>query len=141
LDCRASPRGQREVHGPAPKTDLALRDHDGKFSKEFDEVFENQGIEVKPVGPHVPNMNAHAERWVGSLRQEALDHFIVFGEAHLRHICETYVEFHNTHRPHQSLDNETLARDPPQPREAASAKKVVCQEFLGGLLKHYSLAA
>lgn len=86
-------------------------------------------------------MNTHAERWVESIRQEALDHFIVFGKAHLRHICETYVAFHNTHRPHQSLDNETLARDPPQPQPTASAKKVVCQELLGGLLKHYSLAA
>ena len=123
------------------KPTILLRDHDGKFSKEFDQVFKDQGIEVKPVGPHVPNMNAHAERWVESFRQEALDHFIVFGEAHLRHICESYVEFYNTHRPHQSLDNEPLARDPPQPQPTASAKKVVCQEFLGGLLKHYSLAA
>jgi hypothetical protein len=75
------------------------------------------------------------------LRQEALDQFIVFGEAHLRRICETYVEYYNTYRPHQSLDNETLARDPPHPQPTSSARKVVCHYFLGGLLKHYSLAA
>jgi putative transposase len=65
-----------------------LLDYDAKFTREFDAVFEAEGTEVKRVGPVAPNLNAYAERWVQSLRQECLDHFVVLGENHLRHILK-----------------------------------------------------
>jgi hypothetical protein len=48
-------------------------------------------VEVKAVGPRAPNMNAVAERWVQSVKQECLDHEVVFGEAHLPHILTEYL--------------------------------------------------
>ena len=59
-----------------------LHDYETKFVPEFDAVFEAEGVTGKRVGPRAPNLNAHAERWVRSVRQECLDHFVVFGEHH-----------------------------------------------------------
>jgi putative transposase len=85
-------------------------------------------------------MNAVAERFVQSVCVEALDHFVVFGEKHLRHICTEYVAFYNQFRPHQGVGNEPLGGLPPSDHlsEAISVAEVQCQERLGGLLKHYS---
>jgi putative transposase len=60
-----------------------LRDFDGKFPAEFDSVLASSGTKVKKVGPIAPNLNAFAERWVRSIREECLNHFVVFGEEHL----------------------------------------------------------
>ncbi len=56
-----------------------MRDLDGKYSRPFDQVFADQRVEVKKVGPRAPNLNAFIERWVLSVKSEALDHFICFG--------------------------------------------------------------
>src|SRR2546421_1155096 len=85
-----------------------LMDHDGKFTREFDAVFESEGTEVKRVGPVAPNLNAYAERWVQSLRQECLDHLVVLGENHLRHVSREYVEHSNAEWPHQARGNVPL---------------------------------
>jgi putative transposase len=66
-------------------------DHDPKFTRDSDAVFEAEGTEVKRVGPRAPNLNAYAERWVQTLRQECLDHFVVLGEGHLRHVLREYL--------------------------------------------------
>jgi len=93
---------------------------------------------VKAVGPRAANLNAYAERWVQSVEQECLDHFVVFGEAHLRHILGEYVSHHNRERPHQALGNRPpSAHDPPGPEGAPGAGEVVVSARLGGLLRHY----
>ena len=120
------------------KPTMLIRDHDSKFTAEFDGILESEGIEIKKVGPRAPNMNAIAERWVQSIKQECLDHFVVFGEKHLRHIVSEYVKFHNDERPHQGVGNARLrvigAKEPPV--ENAEGE-IVCAARLGGLLKHY----
>jgi putative transposase len=90
------------------------------------------------VGPAAPNLNAHAERWVLSIKSECLDHFIVFGEDHLRHLVDEYLKHYLDERPHQGVSNAPLIighGDPPTDGE------VVCNERLGGLLKHYQRQA
>jgi putative transposase len=72
-----------------------IRNRDTKFTAEFDRVLESEGMEVIQVGPRAPNMNAYAERWVQAIKQECLDHFIVFGERHLNHLVREYVVFHD----------------------------------------------
>jgi hypothetical protein len=79
-----------------------LLDHDAKFTKDFDAVFAADGTEVKRVGPVAPNLNAYAERWVQSAKTECLDHFLILGEDHLRHVITEYAKHHNTERPHQA---------------------------------------
>ncbi len=88
--------------------EILIRDYDGAFSGAFDQAFEDRGIQVKPVGPRAPNMNAFIERWIQSLQQEALDHFIVFGKAHFDYIVSEYVTYDLECRPHQSLDNRLV---------------------------------
>jgi putative transposase len=60
----------------------------------------HEGAEVKRVGPVAPNFNAYAERWVQNLKQECLDHFVMCGEGHLRHLVREHVEHHNLEQPH-----------------------------------------
>jgi putative transposase len=119
------------------KPEILLLDHDAKFVPEFDRVFAAEGIQVKRVGPRAPNLNAYAERWVQAVKQEYLDHFVVFGEGHLRHLLREYVAHYNEERPHQGRDNLPLGGAGPDPGGGV----VVCRERLGGLLKHYSRRA
>jgi putative transposase len=124
------------------KPKYLLRDHDGKFVKEFDAILASEGIEVKPIGVRAPNQNAVAERFVQSVRQECLDHFIVCGEAHLRHLLSEYLAHYHRCRPHQGFDNvppnATLQSEKAHSRSPAEVR---CEERLGGLLKHYVRAA
>ena len=124
------------------KPKYLLRDRDSKFVREFDAILTSEGIAVTPVGVRAPNQNAVAERFVQSVKHECLDHFIVFGEAHLRHIMSEYLLYYHQHRPHQGLGNrplggaESVAADADQ-----SVGAVVCEERLGGLLRHYRRTA
>jgi putative transposase len=65
--------------------DYLIIDCDTKYTHSFDAVFEVEGAEIIRVGPRAPNLNAYAERWVRSLREECLDHFLICGERHLDH--------------------------------------------------------
>jgi putative transposase len=112
-----------------------LHDLDTKFTAQFDDLLKNEGMEIKRVGSMAPNMNAHAERWVQSIKVECLDHFIVLGESHLNHLVSSYVGFYNTCRPHQGKDNLPLSGTPPP--ESPIVGKIQCATRLGGLLKHY----
>ena len=100
---------------------------------------EGEDAEVKRVGPRAPNMNAYAERWVQTLRQECLDHFLVLGAGPLGHLVKEFVAQYNEERPHQAKDNMPLPEaDEPEPRILKfPAGAVKCRERLGGLLKHY----
>lgn len=77
-----------------------IRDGDTKFTEEFCAILEPEDLEVKRVGPRAPNMNAYAERWVQTIQSECLDHFVVLGEAQLRHIVSEFVTYYHEHRPH-----------------------------------------
>jgi len=98
---------------------------------------QTHGVDVTRTAPQQPNQNAFAERFVLSAKTECLDHFVVFGEAHLRHLIAEYEDYYNHQRPHQSLDNRPLSGEPPPTSETISASKVQSTERLGGLIKHY----
>jgi putative transposase len=119
------------------KPEYLLRDHDGKFVPKFDELLRSEGIEVKRVGPFAPNLNAYAERWVQTVRHECLDRFVVFGEDHLRHLVGEFAAYYNRARPQQALGNVPLSKCEP----SAAGGVVVCEERLGGLLRHYTRQA
>ena len=122
--------------------EILTRDHDNAFSEKFDQVFKDKGIQVKPVGPKAPNLNAYIERWIQSAKQEALDHFMIFGKAHFDYIVSEYVSYYIECRPHQGLDNKLL----PLPRGIPDddgdvvppdSSNIKCEHRLGGILKHY----
>jgi putative transposase len=116
------------------KPEYLLRDYDSKFSGAFDDILKGLGVEVIKVGPRAPNLNPHIERFLQTLQVECLDHFIIFGETHLRYLVDEFLDFYHCHRPHQGLDNELISGRPP-PAEAKGP--ILCEQSLGGLLKHY----
>jgi transposase InsO family protein len=122
--------------------DILIRDLDGKYSTAFDSMFTDRGIKVKPVGPRAPNLNAFAERWIQSLKFEALNHFVVFSLEHFDHICAEFTTFYHECRPHQGIGNRLIgAEEDEEPLAVTSLDQVRCEKRLGGLLKHYYNAA
>jgi putative transposase len=121
-----------------------VRDRDTKFTEQFCAILESDGIEFQPIPPRCPNLNPFAEAWVQRTKHEVLNHFLVFGERHLRHILSSSVEYYHEHRPHQGLGNVLLAdcgKSPPELSDIVPLGTVTCCESLGGLLKHYERKA
>ena len=87
-----------------------IRDRDAKFSRAFDDVWRSTGAEVICTPVRAPNANAVAERWIGTVRRECLDHLLIVGRQQLVRVLRRYVEHYNQHRPHRSL-----AHTPPVP--------------------------
>ncbi|QDU76833.1 Integrase core domain protein [Bremerella volcania] len=123
---------------------LLMHDRDTKFTASFDALFDQAGAKMKQTAFRSPNTNAFVERYIQTLQQEVLDHFIVFGEQHMDHIVAEAVEHYHEERPHQSKDNELLIKPPDEETEDDSGDqkyRLHCNERLGGLLKHYYLKA
>jgi transposase InsO family protein len=110
-----------------------LHDRDGQFSREFDACAEGSGAKIIKLPARSPNLNAYAERWVRSVREECLDQIIVLGERHLRYVLQQYVEYFMKRRPHQGLKQQV-----PHPREEfPTTGRIRCQHVLGGLINDY----
>ena len=84
-----------------------------------------------------------AEAWVQRTKHEVLNHFIVFGERHLRHILSSWLDYYHRHRPHQGIGNVPISASlpPPEPLEQVGCAELVCHDKLGGLLKHFERKA
>ena len=90
------------------------------------------GIRDKPTAPASPWQNGFAERLIGSIRRECVDHFIVLGEVHLRRILRAYARYYNNIRTHWSLD-----KDAPVSRSIQRIGSINSRAILGGLHHHY----
>jgi Integrase core domain len=105
----------------------------------FDAVFSAAGMEVIRTPPQAPRANAHAERWVGTVRRECTDRLLVIGERHLAAVLAEYARHYNQHRPHRSLDQR-----PPNPPPVVvdlNNARIERRAILGGLINEYSQAA
>src|SRR6266536_253529 len=76
------------ITGSLEEKHVLLRDRDAKFSGPFDEVFRTEGIAVVKAPVRAPSANAFAERWVGTVRRECLDHVLIFGGRHLQRVMD-----------------------------------------------------
>src|SRR5262249_19017232 len=90
------------------------------------------GIRDKPIAPSSPWQNTYAERLIGTIRRECLDHMIVFGEAHLRRILRKYAAYYNVSRIHRSLN-----KDAPFHRAIERVGAITSRPVLGGLHHQY----
>jgi len=84
-----------------------IRDYDGAFGPPVTRRIRAMGIRDHSTAPRSPWQNGHVERLIGSIRRESLDHLVVFGEAHLRDVLNTYASYYNKVRLHLSLDKDT----------------------------------
>jgi transposase InsO family protein len=89
-----------------------IRDRDSKFTAAFDDVFAGNGMRVIKTPVQSPRANSFAERFVGTLRRECLDHVLILGEQHLREVLAEYARHYNGHRPHQGLQQEPPLHQP-----------------------------
>jgi transposase InsO family protein len=85
-----------------------IHDRDGKYCAAFQSILEGVGIKRVTLPARSPNLNAFAERWVQSIKQECLSKFIFFGEDSLRRAIHQYVEHYHRERNHQGIGNELL---------------------------------
>jgi putative transposase len=112
-----------------------IHDRDSKFCPVFQQTIEAAGVTRVLLPARSPNLNAYAERWVRSVKEEALSRLILFGERSLQHALTEYVAHYHAERPHQGKGNVMLFPVPSQGREDDSP--IQCQQRLGGLLKYY----
>lgn len=113
-----------------------ILDRDRKYTAGFKKLLRSAGVEIIQTPFRAPNCNAHAERFVRSIKEECLDRMILFGEGHLRRAIDEYVEHYHLERNHQGLENELIDGAP-----SAAEGKVQCSKRLGGLLRFYYRAA
>jgi putative transposase len=116
-----------------------IHDRDTKFCTAFQQIIDAAGVERVPLPPRSPNLNAYAERWVRSVKEECLSRLILFGEASLRHALTQYVAHFHHERNHQGKGNVLLF--PTVSQDVGCAGPIQCRERLGGLLKYYAREA
>jgi putative transposase len=112
-----------------------IHDRDGKYCPAFQQIIDDAGIRRVPLPPRSPNLNAYAERWVRSVKEECLSRLILFGEVSLRHALTQYVDHYHHERNHQGKGNVLLF--PTVNQDPAREGSIRCPERLGGLLKYY----
>ena len=112
-----------------------LRDRDGKYGPEFIRRVSSMGIEEVKTGPRSPWQNCYAERLIGSIRQDCLDHVIALNPQHVRRVLNRYFEYYHRYRTHLSLD-----KDAPEPRtiEPPELGCVIELPQIGGLHHRYT---
>jgi transposase InsO family protein len=116
-----------------------IRDRDSKFTAAFDGVFAGNGTRVIKTPVRSPRANAFAERFVGTLRRECLDHVLVLGERHLRQVLAEYARHYNGHRPHQGLQQEPPLRRSSEAVDISAG--IERRQVLGGLISEYRRVA
>jgi len=128
-----------------------LRDRDTKYIASFDTVFTGDGAQVLRTPFRTPNANAHAERFVRTVRSECLDHLLIVNARHLERVLCSYVRHYNGHRPHQGISqqipaavNEVARRPvsmPPYLQRSCRDRRQSARrrDRLGGLIHEYEL--
>jgi putative transposase len=111
-----------------------LHDRDSTFTAAFDQYLRDNGVEPVVLPPQSPNLNAHCERFVRSIKEEVLDRMLFLGEASLRYAIRCYVRHYHVERNHQGLDNALIT---PGPEVGRTTGRVKRRKHLGGLLSYY----
>jgi hypothetical protein len=122
--------------GPGVLADgcYVIHDRDPVYTAAFHSVLEGAGVTPVRLPPKSPNLNAYAERFVRSIKEECLDRVVPLGEGHLRSVVSEYVAQYHEERNHQGLGNRRIS--PPAEVESLHGE-VRRRERVGGLLSYY----
>jgi len=112
--------------------DYLIRDRDASYGHAVTKRVAAMGIRDHPTAARSPWQNGYAERLIGSIRRECLDHAVVFNEAHLRRILAAYASYYNAFRTHLSL-----GKDAPAHRQIQQLGQLTARPILGGLHHQY----
>jgi transposase InsO family protein len=111
-----------------------IHDRDPLFTDEFLRTLKDVGVESVKLPPRSPNLNAHAERFVRSIKESCLERLVLFGQSSLRTAVQNFVAHYQTERNHQGLGNRLIL---PDPAHVGTTGIVQCRERLGGMLNYY----
>jgi putative transposase len=108
-----------------------IHDRDPLYTAKFESILKAAGVQPVKLPPRSPNLNSHAERFVRSVREEALDYLILFSEEQLRYVLTEYLQYYHHERIHQGI-NKII-----EPQHEGNQGEIICIERLGGLLRSY----
>jgi hypothetical protein len=117
-----------EAYGWEYAPNYMVRDRDRVYGEFFTQRLRAMGIRDRPIAPQSPWQNGHTERVIGSIRRECLDHVVIFGERHLRHLLLLYMDYYDGGRTHLSLN-----QDAPVSRAIEAVGRIFPTPVLGGL--------
>lgn len=124
---------QAEDSGLEPE--LVMHDRDTKFTAGFDAVLRSKGCQIKKTTIRSPNLQAHVERVVQTLKHEVLNEFVVVSKQHLNHICRETQDCYNNELGHSARENLPPDwKQRPEPVQTIKLNHVTCSTRLGGLL-------
>jgi transposase InsO family protein len=121
-----------EAYGWQQTPRYIVRDRDCVYGDVVLQRLRAMGIRDRPISPRSPWQNGYSERLIGSIRRDCLDHVVVFGERHLRHLLNSYQKYYNEARTHLSLH-----KDAPIPRAVQTVGRTLAMPVLGGLHHQY----
>ena len=122
----------------AARFGFLIRDRDSKFTAAFDDVLAGNGVRIIKTPVRSPRANSYAERYVGTLRRECLDHLLIHGERHLRRILAEYAQHYNEHRPHQSREQRPPLHEIDCPVDMTA--RITSRQVVHGLISEYRRA-
>ena len=123
----------------AARFEFLIRDRDSKFTAAFDKVFGGNGVRIIKTPVRSPRANSFAERYVGTLRRECLDHLLIYSERHLRRTLTEYAQHYNEHRPHQSREQRPPLHEPGQAVDVTA--RIKRRNVVDRLINEYRRAA
>ena len=126
-------------YGRTPK--YLIRDNDRKYGPQFGRVASTSGIKILRTPYRTPKANAVCERFLGSVRRECLDHFLILQEKQLHRLLKAYVRYYNQARPHQGIGQRIPAPSTPSTSPPKQPNQVISLPVLGGLHHTYQRAA
>jgi len=114
-----------------------ILDRDSKFSKAFRRLLTDSGVEIVRLPARSPNLNAYAERFVRSIKEECLSRMILFGEGSLRRASRELSAHYHEERNHQGIGNRLIT---PRRPVGEHQRDIRCSQRLGGMLRFYHRA-
>jgi transposase InsO family protein len=118
-----------------------IHDRDPLFTEAWTAILKTAGVTCVTIPSQSPNCNAYAERFVRTVRSECVNHFIIFGERHLRHLLREFIEHYLTERYHQGIGGRIIEPKAWPRNDSARPGGIECRSRLGGVLNSYRRAA